>query len=269
MLYPEKLGLKLQKNAPEGYYRQLANNPNSAELRLAYQNSKANSDYMQVSLLNQWLKERNFTEVEAILALDETKEGLRNIIGYKMMRKDYTTATTLLNAYTVEDAEDQQFKELQELNLMRLQQGTSFSMTEQQQDFLESMADNEDAPFRSYAEALRCYLAGEHYALNLPVDAPTQGLIQNDFNNNYTESFTVYPNPSTGRFTLVYPEHLLVEEALKCQLKSMNGQLIQQIELKDSGKQELDFSSLAEGVYFLELSNESIGIQQQRIVIIK
>ena len=65
----------------------------------------------------------------------------------------------------------------------------------------------------------------------------------------------VYPNPSTGIFTL---QKLAQIDLLKADIYDLNGRIIKSIDLKNMSLQEaIDLSGAASGIYFMEVSTQN------------
>jgi hypothetical protein len=75
----------------------------------------------------------------------------------------------------------------------------------------------------------------------------------NEVNTSNNSNFNVYPNPSTGLLTVNYSSK--ENTTLNIQLTNLEGQIIysEQKQLDGIYNQNLDFSSLAKGIYFLEI----------------
>ena len=249
-------------------YQALQNNPGVVSYQRSYDDSKAKYDYREAMMFGQWLKDRNFTEVEAILSLDQSKEGQRNLIGLKMVQKDFANADSLLALYPGTTAEDLQFKAIQEINIQRLQGGTNFALTTTQAADLKAIGDDQDTPIRGYAEALLSYLSGDPFEFSLSVGQGSRPFV-NEANNHLDHApYQLFPNPSSGAFTLLYPATISGQITLMGRIINVEGRVVYQFDLDGSGRQSLNVSSLIDGVYILQISDEHNPIFQRRLAII-
>lgn len=76
------------------------------------------------------------------------------------------------------------------------------------------------------------------------------------------KSFLIYPNPSSGQFT-IYSERF---ENASYQLMNSLGQKIQEEKISQQ-EQQVNTSSLSDGIYFLIITNNNRLVQQQKIII--
>lgn len=83
-------------------------------------------------------------------------------------------------------------------------------------------------------------------------------------------SLGIYPNPSEGRFEMVFKNSSTHEETISMQIYNMKGQEIWNADFltSDAGelKQEFDMTRFGKGVYFIRISGEK-DTHHQRIVI--
>jgi hypothetical protein len=77
-------------------------------------------------------------------------------------------------------------------------------------------------------------------------------------------NFSVQPNPSNGIFTLVFPTNV---KQLQLQLLDLNGKILNSQQL-NGAKVELNYASLSEGIYLLQISS-AFETKTVRISIVK
>lgn len=77
-----------------------------------------------------------------------------------------------------------------------------------------------------------------------------------------TKIASVYPNPTTGRFSIVFGKEL---KDATIQIIDMNGKPIQQRKTTGSIKEDFDISNVAAGTYFLRVINKENIITQKII----
>jgi hypothetical protein len=83
-------------------------------------------------------------------------------------------------------------------------------------------------------------------------------------NENEMSNFSVQPNPSNGIFTLVFPTNV---KQLQLQLLDLNGKILNSQQL-NGAKVELNYASLSEGIYLLQISS-AFETKTVRISIVK
>jgi hypothetical protein len=76
------------------------------------------------------------------------------------------------------------------------------------------------------------------------------------------EKFELYPNPSSGQFTLNVNTPI---NPTSISVRSITGQLMKEINLKGNNKQEIDISELEDGIYFISIPTEN-GILSKKII---
>lgn len=167
---------------------------------------------------------------------------------------DYQAATTELNALPSTDAELTTFKQVQHINLARMQQGLAYELSETDSAFLESVATG-DLGVRSYARALMGLLKGRSYEDDDELDyVPGGGEsfgINTGAGKTAVEKVSVFPNPTAGLFTVRLPEGL---SAARLQVTAATGQvLLDQPILGGQYRIDLDGKPWGKGIYLLVL----------------
>ncbi len=178
---------------------------------------------------------------------------------------DYQAATTELNALPSTDAELTTFKQVQHINLARMQQGLGYELSEPDSTFLESVATG-DLGVRSYARALMGLLKSRSYE-----DDDELGEVEERGHQTGTERSTVgkvsvFPNPTAGLFTVKLPEGLA---AARLQVTSATGQvLLDQSILEGQYRIDLDGKPWGKGMYLLVLRDAGgKSVHAQTIVV--
>lgn len=86
----------------------------------------------------------------------------------------------------------------------------------------------------------------------------------NDLANN-PKNISVYPNPSTGNFTLDMTQ--LAGQKTEMTITNCLGQIINKRTDKSSSKMNIDLSAEQKGIYFIEIKSEDQSISRGKIVL--
>ncbi len=182
---------------------------------------------------------------------------------------DYQAATTELNALPSTDVELTTFKQVQHINLARMQQGLGYELSEPDSAFLESVATS-DLGVRSYARALMGLLKGRSYEDDDELDyVPGGGEsfgINTGAGKTAVEKVSVFPNPTAGLFTVNLPEGL---SAARLQVTAATGQvLLDQPILEGQYRFDIDGKAWGKGMYLLVLRDAGgKSVHAQTIVV--
>jgi len=87
--------------------------------------------------------------------------------------------------------------------------------------------------------------------------------ITKEFNENNEKAFSVYPNPSKGKFNISLKG---IKSDIQIKVLDIRGKEYSNFKLTGSGSTKLDLSKLAVGVYFLSLSGKDFS-EVKKIVI--
>ncbi len=135
---------------------------------------------------------------------------------------NYSAAATELNALPSLDSELSAFKQVQNINLERLQQGLNYELPAPDEAVLESVATS-GLGVNSYARALLGLLKGRFFDEDesLEFSSPLrEDALDKLAAKNTVDKVAVYPNPTTGVFSVAIPEGL---GAVRLQVMSSLG----------------------------------------------
>jgi hypothetical protein len=203
-------------------------------------------------LVSEALEENDFATAEALLAGEQSKAAQWAIFGLRMGRQDYAGAAQLLNQLPTEDVTDAQFRDIQLINLQRLQNPFGFELSAEQEAYLNSVADGY-SPIRGYARGIlgllkdRVYFPDE-YEITEERSSPTGRVA--------TDVLKIYPVPASDQLVVTWPT--LPESAdAQIQVFDLLGRqhLSQPIGAKEINR-VLGVANLPEGVYFLVIRDK-------------
>ncbi|MBI4930135.1 MAG: T9SS type A sorting domain-containing protein [Bacteroidetes bacterium] len=104
-----------------------------------------------------------------------------------------------------------------------------------------------------------------------PVFGTTKGLLTVHNEEPLTSSFTIYPNPTSGKFRIQSDNNSFlksIEENYHLTVFSIDGQMVHE-ETISSFSSEIDISNLREGLYFVRVENKNGLALNQKFVLTK
>jgi hypothetical protein len=203
-------------------------------------------------LVSEALEEKDFTTAEALLAGEQSKAAQWAVFGLRMSRQDYTGAIQLLNQLPLENATDTQFRDIQLINVQRLQNPTGFELSAAQEAYLNSVADGY-SPIRGYARGILGLLKDRVY---FPDEYEIPEARSSRIESSTAYALKVYPVPASDLLVVTWPA--LPESAdAQIQVFDLLGRqyLSQSVGAKET-RQVLGLANLPEGVYFLAISDK-------------
>lgn len=231
-----------------------------------YYRTMQEKDAILSYLLKQALATEQYTMAEGLLIGEQNKAADWAILGLRIARKDFLNATTWLNSLPIQSGEDQAFRTIQLTNLQRLQNPGVFQLNENQELFLNALADGA-SPVRGYARGLLGLLHNHRYypdRLDLlgERDFSTQKPTPND-----QGQIRVFPNPATMSVSVSLPpfpegadSHILLYDLYGKQ--QMNKRITPMVT-----QQTLEIGHLPNGVYLLIITEGGNTIHQNKLSI--
>lgn len=242
---------------------QVAANPGNAalhsQLHLASQTKERIIDWF----LSDALASGNLQNAVTVLNTENTKEAKRLLYGLYLEKRDFSNATTALNAIPIQKAEDQEFKTIQEINLDRLQANTIFTLSTEQHNTLWAIANSESG-VRAYARALLSLLEEASFMPVLPNAAAP-------FNANLpgvqalatkVPDANIFPNPANAQISLAHTERINGDIAIT--VFDVHGREQQTTRFEEGQVFSLEVGQLPQGVYFLSLTHSGQVISRDR-----
>jgi secreted trypsin-like serine protease len=223
-----------------------------ANARAQYYQILAEKEAVLKYLVDEALEEKDFVAAETLLAGEGGKAAQWAIFGLRVGRQDYAGASELLNQLPVGDVTDAQFRDIQTINLQRLQNPTDFELSAEQEGYLNSVADGY-SPIRGYARGIlgllknRVYFPDE-YEITEERSSPTERIA--------TDALKIYPVPASDQLVVTWP-HLQESADAQIQVFDLLGRshLSAPLGAKETTR-ILSVASLPNGVYFLTVSDK-------------
>ena len=223
-----------------------------ANAKVQYYQILAEKEAILKYLVSEALDEMDYATAESLLAGEQSKAAQWAIFGLRMGRQDYAGATQLLNQLPTVEVADAQFRDIQLINLQRLQNPTGFELSAAQEAYLNSVADGY-SPIRGYARGIlgllkdRVYFPDEYEILDERSN-PTERIT--------TEALKVYPVPASDQLVVTWPS---LSESTDAQIQVFDllgrPHLSQSVGARESNR-VLGVVNLPEGVYFLVISDK-------------
>ena len=202
-------------------------------------------------LVSEALAEEDFVTAESLLAGEQGKAAQWAVFGLRMGRQDYAGAAQLLNQLPVEDVIDAQFRDIQLINLQRLQSPAGFELSTAQEAYLNSVADSY-SPIRGYARGILGLLKDQVY---FPDEYDIAEERSNPAERISTEALKVYPVPAADQLIVTWP--VLPENAdAQIQVFDLLGKQHLSQSIGTETSRVLGMANLPEGVYFLVISDK-------------
>lgn len=223
-----------------------------ANAKVQYYQTLAEKEAILKYLVSKALEEKDFTEAESLLTGEQSKAAQWAIFGLRMGRQDYVGAGQLLIQLPTEDVTDAQFRDIQLINLQRLQNPTGFELSAAQEAYLNSVADGY-SPIRGYARGIlgllkdRVYFPDE-YEIIEERSSLTERVA--------TDVLKIYPIPASDQLVVTWPT-LPESSDAQIQVFDLLGRqhISQAIGAKETNR-VLGVANLPEGVYFLVISDK-------------
>jgi hypothetical protein len=244
--------------------------PNDTTLMVSYHLANKEKDRVLYRLLQQLMEQEDYAAAENVLAGENSKASARLLFGLQLLEEDFQTAQQLLNQYPQQTVDDQYFVDIMEVNIARLQQGTTlYSLPAAKKTRLIEIAQTKSM-FRSYARALLMLLEGLEFDLGdlWENSGSHQALIYNG-GNTVLPVYAMSPNPTNGAVELQYP---VTEQPLQLQIAGLyDGRVYRSIKLPTGNSYSLSLQDLPNGIYqVLILSPDGREVRyNERLVIVK
>jgi hypothetical protein len=244
--------------------------PNDTMLMVSYHLADKEKDRVLHRLLQHSLEQKDYTAAETVLTGENSKASARLLFGLQLLKEDFQAAQQLLNQYPQQTVDDQYFVDIMEVNIARLQQGTTlYSLPAAKKTRLIEIAQT-GSMFRSYARALLMLLEGMEFDLGdlWQDNSNHQALIYNG-SNTVLPVYAMSPNPTNGLVELQYP---VTEQPLQLQIAGLyDGRVYRSIKLPTGNSYSLSLQDLPNGIYqVLILSPDGGNVRyNERLVIVK
>ncbi len=225
-------------------------NPGSDTLAtwIAYRN------IVMTSLLSKLVEADSITDAFALLNLEGDEAAALMRYGIAVGKGMYILADSLLADFADDQGDMTAFKDIQTINLDRLQTGLTYSLSQSDSLDLEEYAVSEYSS-KAYARALLGILC-ERYFYDVPAFdedyfAEERWSEVSEKPEYLTAKVRIFPNPAKETLTVAIPDDFDLDELI---ITNAVGQLVQRITWPTRGKLlEVNLQSSPSGTYTLQL----------------
>lgn len=228
-------------------YQSWQANPANLELKRAYEEAKEYTHYILRYNLRSLLQNNDFETAYNILLPDTSIFELKLSYAIRILDEDYSTAVTLLNSFPSQTTDEQWFKQIQTINLARLQTPDSYILSEQNEQFLNGIIES-NSTVRSYAKSLMAVLKGESYAISV---SPTMSPYSRNISHNSIHQSNLIVFPNTGNNSLKIKYSGLPDSEMQLILFNSMGHKLRTFNVTLKEIETIDISKLQEGLYFI------------------
>ena len=207
-------------------------------------------DYIVNYLLKNYIEQSELDSAFLLLDEEGTPFSLQMKYGLQVSLKNYSGALTSLASLPDSIDEMSTFKEIQYINLERLEQGLSYELSVIDSAFLENIALS-DLATRAYARSLMSFLKGHEYSDDFPFLATEKS--QNKLLEKAPSLVRIYPNPATTDISILIPSNI------KCKsidIITQYGDIIYNKECEGFQTLVVPVSNWQNGVYFIRLKGQ-------------
>lgn len=234
--------IQLDGNAKAQYYRILA----EKEAVLKY-------------LIIDALEDKDYLRAETLLMGEQSKAAQIAIFGLKMSRQDYSGASFILNQLPIEDETDEQFRDIQLINLQRLQNPRAFNLSSENELLLNSIADGY-SPVRGYARGILGLLKDKVY---YPDEYSFPEGQERNIDAAKTQALGAFPVPASDQIIVTWPP---MESRSQLQVFDLFGRChITELLVPKDGTRTIDLGTLPNGVYVVVIKDQDKAVHRIKI----
>ncbi len=216
---------------------------------------------MNEAILDQWISYALYIALETnntaygvqVLAPMVTWRWKVRLYGLYALNGDYANAEAVLASLTADNANQIQFKQVQQVNIKRIKRE---AISASEIDLVHSIALGNE-PASGYARSLHGILAGT----KLPIEYPNISKNSTPRSANYTiGQSTIYPNPASG---MVY-----IKNGVKIKEITMIDISGREVSKMSSNKRnvEVDISTFEDGVYIFQIVDEGGKVETRKLI---
>jgi len=170
-----------------------------------------------------------------------------------LLRGDYGNAEALLNSLSEDNANQVQFKQVQEVNMKRIKGEEVYS---REIDLVQTIALGNE-PASGYARTLYSILTGIRLPIHFP-DLDKSSAPRSS--KTMFKSTMIYPNPTSG---VVYIEANADIREIK--VVDISGKQVLKMS-PNSSRVEVDMSTFEYGIYIFHMVDQNGGVEKRKMI---
>jgi len=239
-------------------------NPEDDNLKEDYYSALLQKDNLLKSLLQWAADEGDYTKIEELLLAENTNEALRQVIGMRTRQRNFEGALELLNSMSINEQDDQWYKDIVLVNFNMLHAATMYELTPEEEEKMLLIASTPQSIMQGYACAILSICKSYTCDINLEGEESFEGE-ERSISNGITAQVKIFPNPTSGAVNIDCSNSL--GETLRLELMDMSGRALKYLEYVNTGSVSFNFGNLPEGMYYIRLSNNSNIIGNEKLTI--
>lgn len=247
---------------------QLDSDPNNTQLSNQVLQKEEEKEGIVAWFIRDAINNGNVPTTETILDEEGTVDANRLKYGLRVQLNDYAGAHSILNTLPSVTQDEQWFKSVQEINLERLQNPLTFTLSASQDSLLNEVAYSQSSE-RGYARALLSFLKGIQFSPDFEVPQRNRSSGPNPPNRvkKVLDTVSIHPNPANGQVEVVISE--VQNGATTVTLSGLNGEVVRTFQFDGADRYNIPLDGLPSGMYFLQIKNPEKIIGRARLVISK
>lgn len=229
---------------------------------LQYRRLLRQKDGLLMALVQAAVESGQYAAAEALLSAENTKAANWGIFGLRVAQGDYPGALAWLNVLPVENETDAQFRDVQRINLQRLQAGGLFELSTTQEATLNAVAES-GSPVRGFARAILGLLKDRRFYPEGMEGVADRGA-QRISTGAKVSALALTPVPATDQVFAAWPA-LGPDAQARLWVYDLLGKKMADIPVGPSQtQQDLDVSQWPNGLYLVALSNKGKVVHQSK-----
>ncbi|MEO1515695.1 MAG: T9SS type A sorting domain-containing protein [Bacteroidota bacterium] len=269
---PKKEELDLLYTDIKELTAQLSNQPEDSLVQMELDEKNLAKDQLLLEFVQQGIWQEDVSQATAILQNDGSTEAQRLLLGLALHQGKFEMAQQALDGLSMESEDNQIFKDIQQINIRRLQQGPDFVLSDEESVFLNDIAYHSKYADRSSARALLVILEDAFFEYSMGGEAAQarSGASQAPA----PVDLQVYPNPVRDLLHIELSKELLSQGQIT--IVDINGRPIHQQKVSmdasaPTWKESISTLFWPRGVYILTVSDANTGatIASRKLTLIR
>ncbi len=217
------------------------------------------------TIVRDYLNRGDYLGLDQLLQNDSETYAKRARIGIKILQSDFNGARSLLSAYPIVDSGDQDFVDIQAININRLQYGSSLSS--QDISTLQNKITSKSIE-QGYARAILSHMLDSIYEPELGNLIITPRSSGGNWTVTSDHTIKIFPNPTTGLIDLEFDKTITGNQEYVVSIFSTDGREIYTNKV-DTRTNTIDLSNSQNGIYWVKVYDTGMNpIFNSKLVLI-